>query len=97
MIPIEAAYRSFLKYFFCILNPVKKIIIRAECQVHVHINRHALIILKNDGYQDAFDFYLDQIEEIDRGAVWADQDFKSSNHFYNPYKKKEDCTVEATL
>jgi hypothetical protein len=78
------------------VNPVKKMIIQTECQVHIHINGHALTILKNDGYQDAFDFYLDYIDEINRGAVWADQDFKSSNHFYHPYKKKEDYTDAAT-
>ncbi|WP_061332154.1 zinc dependent phospholipase C family protein, partial [Clostridium botulinum] len=28
------------------------------------------------------------ISDINEGAVWADQDLKSSNHFYNPYKNK---------
>lgn len=93
----EAIYRSFLKLIFRIMNPVKKMIIRTECQVHIHINRHALIILKNDGYQDAFDFFMEHLEDINHGAVWADQDFKSSNHFYHPYKKKEDYTDEAML
>ncbi len=71
-------------------------IVHTECQVHIHINRHALDILRNDGFQEAYRFYSRHMESINRGAVWADQDFKSSNHFYNPYKKKVDCTAGAT-
>jgi len=100
VIPItrtENAYHRFLKTAFWILNPFKKIIIKTECEVHTHINRHALTILKNDRYLAAYDFFSMGIEEIDKGAVWADQDFKSSNHFYHPYKKKEVYTAEATL
>ena len=33
-------------------------------------------------------FFKSYIQDINEGAVWADQDFKSSNHFYNPYKKR---------
>ncbi len=100
MIPIkkiETAYHGFLKSVFWIANPLKKAIIKTECQVHTHINKHALIILKNDRFSDAYDFYAEHLDEIDKGAVWADQDFKSSNHFYHPYKKKKVCTAEATL
>lgn len=77
------------------MNPFKKVIIKTECQVHKHINEHALIILKNDKFEDPYDFFMESIEEINHGAVWADQDFKSSNHFYNPYKKKVGCTAGA--
>ncbi|MBC7959925.1 MAG: zinc dependent phospholipase C family protein, partial [Vallitaleaceae bacterium] len=28
------------------------------------------------------------IKEINKGSVWADQSFKSTNHFYNPKTKK---------
>ncbi len=28
------------------------------------------------------------INDINAGVVWADQDLKSSNHFYNPYTNK---------
>ena len=98
MIPItkiETAYRTFLKSAFWVLNPFKKIIIKTECQVHTHINRHALTILKNDRYTAEYEFFSNAIQEINKGAVWADQDFKSSNHFYHPYKKKAVCTAEA--
>jgi len=93
---IESLYDRFLKAVFWLLNPIKKMIIRTECQVHTHINLHALTILKNDRYLEPFEFYADNLEEINKGAVWADQDFKSSNHFFNPYKKKAACTEEAT-
>ena len=33
-------------------------------------------------------FFNRYILDINKGTVWADQDFKSSNHFYNPHKKK---------
>jgi phospholipase C len=35
-----------------------------------------------------YNFFNYYISDINKGAVWADQDFKSTNHFYNPYKKK---------
>lgn len=91
MIPIfkiENAYYRFLKSAFWALNPLKKILIKTECQVHKHINQDALTILKNDKYFESYDFFCTFIEEINKGGVWADQDFKSSNHFYNPYTKK---------
>ena len=71
-------------------------IVQTECQVHIHINQHALDILRNDRFQEAYRFYSRHMDSINRGAVWADQDFKSSNHFYNPYKKKAVCTAGAT-
>mgnify|MGYP000915571888 CR=1 FL=1 len=93
---LENAYHQFLKSAFWILNPFKKMIIKTECQVHTHINQHALTILKNDRYSCAYEFFAKYLDEINAGAVWADQDFKSSNHFYNPYKKKEACMAGAT-
>lgn len=67
---------------------MKKKVIKTECLVHKQINQHALIILKNDRYDKQYDFYMEFIEALNDGAVWADQDFKSSNHFYSPYQKK---------
>jgi len=92
----ESAYQRLLKSSFWVLNPFKKMIVKTECQVHIHINHHALSILLNDKYQKEYNFFAPFIEEINKGAVWADQDFKSSNHFYNPYKKKVVYTAEAT-
>ena len=85
---IESVYHEILRSVFVVLNPIKKIVIKTECQVHKYINLHALNILKNDKYMEEYNFFSSHLEEINKGAVWADQDFKSSNHFYNPYKKK---------
>lgn len=84
---IEATYDNILKTVFTIVNPVKKTIIKTECKVHKFINIHALNVLKNDNYLSEYNFFNHYITDINEGAVWADQDFKSSNHFYNPYKK----------
>lgn len=84
----EKIYGSFLNLSFYILNPFKKIIIRTECKVHKYINKQALNILKNDNYKEAFNFYKSFIYPINVGVHWADQDFKSSTHLYNPYTKK---------
>lgn len=56
--------------------------------MHIFINAYAIIILKNDKYLHQLDFFNNYLNNINEGAIWADQDFKSSNHFYNPYKKR---------
>lgn len=85
---IEKTYGRFFKYIKIFANPLKKVIIQTECRIHKYINIQALEILKNDNYTDAYNFYSDFITNINDGAVWADQDFKSSGHFYNPEKKR---------
>ncbi len=85
---IEEIYGEFLRYSFAILNPFKKALIRTQCEVHKFINIQAIDILKNDNYEGPYDFYNSMISTINDGAVWADQDFKSSTHLYNPYTKK---------
>ena len=85
---IEKTYHYLLKTIFIFLNPFKKSIISTQCKIHQSINIDALRILENDGYVREFDFFSPYIPAINEGAVWADQDFKSSNHFYNPYKDK---------
>jgi phospholipase C len=67
------------------LNPVKKRVIRTECEVHKFINNQSVVILENDGYHDAHQLMSSYIEDINAGVVWADQDLKSSNHFYSPH------------
>jgi len=84
----ETTYDYFLKTVFGIVNPVKKSIIRTQCKVHKFINIKALKILQSDKYLDEYNFFNSYIYDINEGAVWADQDFRSSNHFYNPNKKK---------
>ncbi len=84
----EATYDYFLKTVFGAANPVKKSIINTHCKVHKFINIKALKILQNDNFFDEYNFFNNYIYDINEGAVWADQDFKSSNHFFNPYTKK---------
>jgi phospholipase C len=84
----ETTCGQILSTVFGIANPVKKRIIKTECEVHRIINVQALNILKNDGYAEEYVFFSSYISDIGQGAVWADQGFKSSNHFYNPYSKK---------
>jgi phospholipase C len=80
----ERSYSKVIKNVFRITNPIKKQIIKTECKVHKFINIQALVILKNDGHSKAFNYYSNYIKDINAGAVWADQDYKSTNHFYNP-------------
>jgi phospholipase C len=70
------------------INPIKKAIITTECFVHKVINYQALLILKNDNNIDQYYFFSNYIEELNLGVVWADQDFKSSGHFYSPIKNR---------
>ncbi len=84
----ETTYDSFLKTIFSAANPIKKVIIHTHCKVHMFINAHAIIILKNDKHLAQYNFFNSYLDDINEGAVWADQDFKSSNHFYNPYKNR---------
>lgn len=85
---IEKTYGRLFKYLLIVANPFKKVMIHTECNVHKFINKQALEILKNDKFIDAYNFYSDHIEKLNEGVVWADQDFKSSSHFYNPTKDK---------
>ncbi len=85
---IEKVYSELLRYGFAVLNPLKKKVIKTQCEVHIFINNQALVILKNDHYIRAYDFYSKYIDIINEGSVWADQDFKSSMHMYNPYTKR---------
>ncbi|SHJ92921.1 phospholipase C [Clostridium cavendishii DSM 21758] len=85
---IEKSYSYAFKSALKAVNPIKKRIMKAECKVHKFINNQSLIILKNDGYIEAYSLMNSYINDINEGVVWADQDLKSSNHFYNPYNNK---------
>jgi len=54
----------------------------------VYINNKALNVLLNDGYIKEFNLFNSFITSLNKGVVWADQDFKSANHFYHPVKKR---------
>ena len=88
MSTLEITYHYFLQSLFGIVNPFKETLIKTKCEVHEFINLQALKIVSNDGYTVAHRLFSDFILDLNKGSVWADQDFKSSNHFYNPYKKQ---------
>lgn len=85
---LEKSYSYVFKGMLRAVNPIKKRIMKTECKVHKFINTQAVIILKNDGHIEAYELMDSYINEINNGVVWADQDLKSSNHFYNPYTEK---------
>lgn len=85
---LEKSYSYVFKNMLRAVNPVKKRIMTAECIVHKFINNQSVVILKNDGYLDAYNLMESYINDINAGVVWADQDLKSSSHFYNPHKNK---------
>jgi len=85
---VEKIYGAFLKYLRIVVNPFKKFITVANCEIHKSINIQALKILKNDNYIDAYYFFSDYIEQLNDGVTWADQDLRSMGHFYNPYRKR---------
>jgi phospholipase C len=81
---LEKTYSFMFKNLLRAVNPIKNRITRAECKVHMFINNQSIKILKNDGHLKAYSFMSPYINNINAGVVWADQDLKSSDHFYNP-------------
>lgn len=83
---VELSYSKLLKYTMKAVNPFKNALVTTECIVHKVINNQALLILKNDNKIHQYKLLSNYIGELNLGVVWADQDLKSSGHFYNPYK-----------
>ena len=71
-----------------VVNPIKKTIIKTNCEVHLFIQKNALDILKHSQYIDEYNLFMKYLPQINKGLVWADQDFKSYSHFYNPRESK---------
>lgn len=84
----EKHYGKYLSHFLKLINPIKKIFISTKCRVHLFNNYHAIRLLKEYKFKREFLFYKRYLYYLNQGSVWADQDFKSINHFYNPYKDK---------
>lgn len=85
---VERAYGKTFKTILWAVNPIKKIFKKTLCEVHIFINEQAVEILKNDGHEEAYEFYTQYKECLNEGTVWADQDFRSREHFYNPYSNR---------
>ncbi|HEY5561230.1 MAG TPA: zinc dependent phospholipase C family protein [Clostridiaceae bacterium] len=84
----EYTYGTALRAVMFAVNPLKKTFLKTYCTIHKFINIQAIEILKNEGYTEQYDFFKDKIRNLNDGITWADQDFKSSNHFYHFSKGK---------
>ncbi|WP_341472635.1 zinc dependent phospholipase C family protein [Hathewaya massiliensis] len=82
----ESAYGLTVNKAFKMVNPIKKKLVKTPCIVHQFINEQALEILKEEGYNEIYLFYKGLLHFLNQGVVWADQDFKSINHFFH-YKE----------
>lgn len=80
----ERVCGKLISQTFRVINPIKKKIINTDCEVHLFIQSSALDILREEGYDKQVQFYKNYEPYINRGLVWADQDFRSYFHFYNP-------------
>lgn len=85
---LEFTYGKMMRGAMIVVNPVKKLAVKTHCIVHKFINIQAIQILHNDGYKEAADFYRKNVKALNEGVTWADQDFKSSNHFYHLRKER---------
>jgi phospholipase C len=85
---VELTFGRTIKGIMFAVNPLKKRVMKTNCTVHKFINMIAIEILKNEGYMEQYEFYKTHIKELNRGVTWADQDFKSSSHFYHYEKGK---------
>ncbi|MFD3156399.1 zinc dependent phospholipase C family protein [Haloimpatiens sp. FM7330] len=83
---IEKTYGKTVKGVMHVINPLKKKIIKTFCTVHKYINIKAVEILKINDHIDEYEFYKNNIRTLNEGVMWADQDFKSTNHFYHVVK-----------
>ncbi|WP_455539984.1 zinc dependent phospholipase C family protein [Terrisporobacter sp.] len=84
----ERVCGKLISQAFKVINPIKKKIITTDCEVHLFIQNSAIDVLEEEGYDKQVQFYKNYKSYIDEGLVWADQDFKSYFHFYNPTDKK---------
>lgn len=84
----EKTYGNAVRSVMKAVNPMKKKVINTHCNVHKYINTQGLNILKEEGYIKEFEFFKEYIVDINEGAHWIDQDFKSTNHFYHATKER---------
>lgn len=92
---LENACSTAIFGTFKVVNPIKKTIIKTECEVHLFIQQNALDILKDNGYEKEYKLFNEHLSQINKGLVWADQDFKSYHHFYNAREQKGKYGSEA--
>ena len=85
---VEKVCGRLISQTFRVINPIKKKIINTSCGVHLFIQSSALDVLREEGYDKQVQFYKNFEPYINKGLVWADQDFKSYFHFYNPKDRR---------
>lgn len=83
---LEKTYNKTMIGAIKVVNPIKKRFIKTECIVHKFINREALRLLKEKNQTEEYEFYNQYILDLNKGVKWADQDLKSTNHFYHHEK-----------
>ena len=88
MITLEGTYSLVYCNIISTVTTLSKGGAKTESVVRKIINNRFLHILRNDGYFDVYNFMSTYIDTINDGVVWADQDLKSSNHFYSPKTKR---------
>lgn len=85
---VESGYGKTMAIVMNVANPVKKKVIKTTCVIHKFINIKALELIKELGYYEECAFFTKYIGELNYGAFWIDQDFRSRNHlFYLNYEK----------
>ena len=85
---VEKVCGRLISQTFRVINPIKKKIINTNCEVHLFIQSSSLDVLREEGYDKQVQFYKNFEPYINKGLVWADQDFKSYFHFYNPKDRR---------
>lgn len=80
---VEHTYGKVARHVMYYINPFKKKLMKTHCYVHRIINLRAVEILKNNNLTKEYELFNKHLSSINKGVVWADQDFKSSNHFYH--------------
>lgn len=71
------------KIILAATTPIQKLIDHGS-ETHLFINNQALIILCNDGYAKYASFFKVNINNLNKGTVWADRGWKCFAHYYNP-------------
>lgn len=80
---IEFVFGKTAKTILFTVNPIKKLVISTKCMAHKYINNTSIELLKDEKYMHEYNFFCKYKAELNSGVTWADQDFKSSNHFYH--------------
>ncbi len=85
---IEATYGKTLRGIMVAVNPVKKAILKTHCITHKYINTRSIDILKNEKHDKEYKLFIKYLVNLNEGVTWADQDFKSTNHFFHYDREK---------